>query len=127
MLQKKLKGKKKIKLEKKKKRKSETDYCMSREKTEAWSKDDAFKFWDTADGKPVKYKTKDITWLEISESEEIFTCRTCQKFPSVCNKENKVTQGCKTWHRNYLLRHDDIKHQVEFNQVYHKVFLKLET
>ena len=34
---------------------------MSREKKEAWSKGDAFKFWDTADGKPVKNKTKCIT------------------------------------------------------------------
>ena len=42
---------------------------MSREKIEAWSKDDAFKFWDTVDGKPVKDKTKCIKWLEISESE----------------------------------------------------------
>ena len=48
MLQKRLKGKKKIKLQK-----SETGYCMSRKKIEAWSKDDGFKFWDTADGKPV--------------------------------------------------------------------------
>ena len=85
---------------------------MSREKIEAWSKNDAFKFWDTADG---------------SESEEIFARWICQKFPSVCNKENKVMQGCKTWHRNYLLRHDDIKHKIEFNQVYHEVFLRLET
>ena len=42
---------------KKEKRKSETAYCMRREKTEAWSKDDAFKSWDTADRKPVKDKT----------------------------------------------------------------------
>ena len=42
-------------------------------------------------------------------------------------KKNKVMQGCKTWHRNYLLCHNDIKHKVEFNQVYHKVFLRLET
>ena len=86
---------------------------MSREKIEAWPKDDAFKFWDTAGGKPGKDKTKTITWLEISELEEIFTSWICQKFPSVCNKENKVTKGCKTWHRNYLLRHDDIKHKVK--------------
>ena len=86
---------------------------MSREKIEAWSKDDAFKFWDTADGKPVKDKTKCITWLEISESEEIFTCWICLKFPSVSNTENKVTKGCKTWHRNYLLCHYDIKHKVK--------------
>ena len=47
---------------------------MSKEKTEAWSKDDALKFWDTADWKAVKDKTKRIIWLEISESEEMFTC-----------------------------------------------------
>ena len=51
--------------------------------------------------------------LEISELEEIFTCWICQKFPSVCNKENKVTKGCKTWYRNFLLPHDDTKHNVE--------------
>ena len=51
---------------KKKPRKSKTDYHISREKIEAWLKDDAFKFWDTTDGKPVKDKTKGITWLEIS-------------------------------------------------------------
>ena len=62
MLQKKLKGKKKIKTAKK--RKSETDYCMSREKLETWLNDDAFEFWDTAGGKPVKDKTKCITLLE---------------------------------------------------------------
>ena len=92
MLQKKLKGKKNIKLEKKqkeKKEKIEADYCIRREKIEPWSKDDAFKFGDTADGKPVKNKTKRITWLEISESEEIFTYWICQKFASVCNKENR--------------------------------------
>ena len=61
MLQKKLKVEKKINCKNKKNRKSETDYCMSREKIEAWSKDDAFKFWDTADEKPVKDKTKSIT------------------------------------------------------------------
>ena len=60
MLQKKFKGKKNIKLQKKRKkrkRKSETAYCMRREKIEAWSKDDAFKSWDTGDWKPVKDKT----------------------------------------------------------------------
>ena len=86
---------------------------MSREIIEAWSKDDAFKFWDTADRKPVKDKTKRITLLEISESVEIFACWICQKFPSVCNKENNGRKGCKIWHRKYLLRHDDIKHKVE--------------
>ena len=103
-------AKKKKRKKKEKKEKSEADYCMSRKKIEAWSKDDAFKFGDTADGKPVENKTKRVTWLEISESEEIFTCWICQKFPSVCNKENKVTRGCKTWYINYLLHHDDIKH-----------------
>ena len=36
-----------------KKGKSETKSYMSREIIEAWTKDDAFKFWDTVDGKPV--------------------------------------------------------------------------
>ena len=53
MLQKKFKEKKNIKLQKKKKekrkRKSETAYCTRREKIKAWSKDDAFKSWDTED------------------------------------------------------------------------------
>ena len=56
MLQKKFKGKKNIKLQKKKKKKKkkrkrtrETAYCTRREKIKAWSKDDAFKSWDTED------------------------------------------------------------------------------
>ena len=36
--------------------KSETKSYMSREIIEAWTKDDAFKFWDTVDGKPVTNK-----------------------------------------------------------------------
>lgn len=39
-----------------KKGKSETKSYMSREIIEAWTKDDAFKFWDTVDGKPVTNK-----------------------------------------------------------------------
>ena len=86
---------------------------MRREQIEAWYKDDAFKLWDTADAKPPKYQIKCITWLEMSKLEEIFTRQICQKFPPVCSKENKVTKGCKTWNRYYLLRHDDIKNKVE--------------
>ena len=54
----------KKKTKKNKKKTSETDFCISREKIEAWSKD-AFKFWNTAEKKPAKDKTKHITWLEI--------------------------------------------------------------
>ena len=80
--QKKLKGNKKITLQKN--RKSETGYCTSREKIEAWSKDDdAFKFRVTADRKPVTDKTKRIAWLEISESQKISPYWICQKFPFV--------------------------------------------
>ena len=80
--QKKWKRNKKITLQKN--RKSETEYCMRREKIEAWSKDDdAFKFRVTADRKLVTDKTKRNAWLEISESQKLFTYWICQKFPSV--------------------------------------------
>ena len=66
------KGKKKIKL--KKKQKSKTNYCMSSEKTEAWSKNDGFKCWDTADGKPLKDKNTYVTRLEVLDLSETLVC-----------------------------------------------------
>ena len=47
---------------------------MSSEKTEAWSKNDGFKCWDTADGKPVKDKTTCITRLEVLDLSETLVC-----------------------------------------------------
>ena len=66
------KGKKKIKL--KKNQKSKTNYCMSSEKTEAWSKNDGFKCWDTADGKPLKDKNTCVTRLEVLDLSETLVC-----------------------------------------------------
>ena len=85
---------------------------MSREIIEAWTKDDAFKFWDTVDGKPVTNKANVLYGQKFQNRRKCLHF-ICQKFLSVCNKENKVTKECKTWYRNYLLRHNDIKHNVE--------------
>ena len=94
-------------------KKNKTDY-MTIEKKESWKKDEKFKFWDTPNGKPISDSSKKISWFRCNEMEETFTCWVCQKYPTVQNKENKVTLGCSVWHRNYLIRHDDNKHQVIF-------------
>ena len=57
-----------------KKQKSKTNYCMSSEKTEAWSKNDGFKCWDTADGKPLKDKNTCVTRLEVLDLSETLVC-----------------------------------------------------
>ena len=98
-----------------KKSKNKTDYVMTAEKIESWKKDEKFMFWDTANGKPISDKSKKISWFKYNETEETFTCWICKKYPTVQNKENKVTLGCATWHQNYLIRHDDNKHQVIFS------------
>ena len=86
--------------------KKTSDYKMTSEKLQLWPKDDAFQFWD-------KNLEKSISWIEIDAEKETFTCWVCRKYPGVANEHNKVTEGCRMWHRNYLTRHkNDESHKV---------------
>ena len=71
---------------------------MTSEKLKLWPKDDTFHFWD-------KNVEKSVSWIEIDAEKETFTCWVCKKYPEIANENNKVTKGCSTWHKNYLIRH----------------------
>ena len=95
----------------KKDRKNLTDYTMTKEKLQLWPKDERFFFWDTPGGIPSQ-DGKKVSWIQIDAVKESFKCWVCQKYPRICNSNNKVTVGCSQWHKNYLTRHDDEKHKV---------------
>ena len=101
--------------EEKKQKKNVTDYLMTKEKLQIWPKDEKFYFWETPGGIPSSTNEgKNISWLNIDAVNERFMCWVCQKYPQISNQNNKVTVGCSVWHRNYLIRHEDEKHNSLF-------------
>ena len=97
-------------------KKSSTDYAMTTEKLQLWPKDEKFQFCDTRGGKPTD-NGKKVSWISIDTTTETFCCWVCAKYPNMNNNNNKVTSGCSLWHRNYLMRYMEDKHEVSYSNV----------